>query len=167
MKAWWVWDLSKILSSRKSWGLSGGLLSASLYSSLVWVQYHLRRPGGGVGCVSGAPPSVHFHCPWFRTMSRPPESRQWARRQCGAVGRPARFTAEPSWLCYESSLPHSSLLLYRSCAMRWSQGAGLRKGLTHCRCLPKVGSFPDLECVSELCNGKLLLKEFQAAALRL
>lgn len=51
--------------------------------------------------------------------------------------------------------------------MRWSQGAGLRKGLTHCRCLLKVGSFPDLECVSELCRGKLLLKEFQAAALRL
>lgn len=30
---------------------------------------------------------------------------------------------------------------------------------------PRLDSFPDLECVSELCNRKLLLKEFQAAAL--
>lgn len=35
------------------------------------------------------------------------------------------------------------------------------------RCLRKASSFPDLECVCELCSGKLLLKEFQAAALRL
>ena len=73
---------------------------------------------------------------------------------------------KPSQLCYESSLPHSSLLLYRSSAVRCEEQDTLGC-LTHCRCLPKVDSFPDLECVSELCNRKLLLKEFQAAALRL